>query len=389
MINEVSEINPIQLSGKSSIYRNVFIKNLSNDIIKVTLWGNQALKFSYEAIYDQKIQHVVVVLFVGCLPKEYKGSVYLSGGAACHWYFNPSINEAQPYYQRDIFHVSKNYTIHNENVTIKLPPLTNEQAAFVSPPETQHKDLKELLESEPLTLPEEGFKCTVTITRLLDDQPWWYKACNTCPNKPSMRSSVSSCPTCGSTDAIIRYKLNFMATDDTAEMLMFCFDNVAKRIIGKTCTSLLTSVTDASNIRPDLAAIVSLKFTFVVVYNLMSFQNQEKELLIKSVIASHGRDLSLPSTKLSIPMHPSTPTKLLSRTRQAISPSTALSNLSTSISLEQHSSFEAGDSLEDQNPQSFESPPKRTKHKSLRFDCGEDATNKDQCMIISLISCTV
>ncbi|ONM02781.1 hypothetical protein ZEAMMB73_Zm00001d031369 [Zea mays] len=204
MINEVSEINPIQLSGKSSIYRNVFIKNLSNDIIKVTLWGNQALKFSYEAIYDQKIQHVVVVLFVGCLPKEYKGSVYLSGGAACHWYFNPSINEAQPYYQRDIFHVSKNYTIHNENVTIKLPPLTNEQAAFVSPPETQHKDLKELLESEPLTLPEEGFKCTVTITRLLDDQPWWYKACNTCPNKPSMRSSVSSCPTCGSTDAIIR-----------------------------------------------------------------------------------------------------------------------------------------------------------------------------------------
>ncbi|ONM41516.1 hypothetical protein ZEAMMB73_Zm00001d044531 [Zea mays] len=96
----VSEINPIQLNGKSSIYRNVFIKNLSHDIIKVTLWGNQALKFSYEAIYDQQIQHAVVVLFVGCLPKEYKGSVYLSGGAACHWYFNPSINEAQPYYQR-------------------------------------------------------------------------------------------------------------------------------------------------------------------------------------------------------------------------------------------------------------------------------------------------
>ncbi|ONM35910.1 hypothetical protein ZEAMMB73_Zm00001d042630 [Zea mays] len=150
-----------------------------------------------------------------------------------------------------------------------------------------------------------------------------------------------------------------MATDDIAEMRMFCFDNVAKRIIGKTCTSLLTSVTDTSNIPPDLAAIVSLKFTFVVVYNLMSFQNQEKELLIKSVIASHGRDLSLPSTKLSIPMHPSTPTKLLSRTRQTISPSTALSNLSTSSSLEQHSSFEAEDSLEDQNPESFESPPKR------------------------------
>jgi hypothetical protein len=92
-----------------------------------------------------------------------------------------------------------------------------------------------------------------------------------------------------------------MAANDTAEMPMFYFDNVAKRIIGKSCPSLLTLVTDTSNIPPDLAAIVSLKFTFVVIYNLMSFQNQEKELLIKSVIAL---DLSLPSTKLSIPMHP-------------------------------------------------------------------------------------
>jgi hypothetical protein len=57
-----------------------------------------------------------------------------------------------------------------------------------------------------------------------------------------------------------------MAADDTAEMRMFCFDNVAKRIIGKTCTFLLTSVTNTSNIPPDLAAIVSIKFTFVVVY---------------------------------------------------------------------------------------------------------------------------
>ncbi|KAL5684124.1 hypothetical protein ACJX0J_010509, partial [Zea mays] len=107
--------------------------------------------------------------------KDFHGSVYLSGGAACHWYFNPSINEARPYYQR----------IHNENITIKLPPLTNEPTMFVNPPETQHKDLKELLDS--FFGIGEGFKCIVTIIRLLDDQPWWYKACNTCPNKPSMR----------------------------------------------------------------------------------------------------------------------------------------------------------------------------------------------------------
>jgi hypothetical protein len=106
MITEVSEVRPIQLTGKSSVYRNVFIKNLrsvicyyiyyislhlkiryfvllkhlhpvtllsSGDMLKVTLWGNRALQFSYEPIYDQQKQDAIVVLFVGCLPKEYKG----------------------------------------------------------------------------------------------------------------------------------------------------------------------------------------------------------------------------------------------------------------------------------------------------------------------------
>jgi hypothetical protein len=125
-----------------------------------------------------------------------------------------------------------------------------------------------------------------------------------------------------------------MASDGTAEMRMFCFDNIAKRIIGKPCASLLTSATSTSNIPPDLAAIVSLKFTFAVVYNEMSFQVSEKELFIKSVIASHGRDLTFPSPKLKIPVQPSTPTQLLGAAKQQVSPSSSLSKLSTAISPE-------------------------------------------------------
>jgi hypothetical protein len=32
----------------------------------------------------------------------YLASLYLNGGAACHW--NPSITEAEPYYERYIYH---------------------------------------------------------------------------------------------------------------------------------------------------------------------------------------------------------------------------------------------------------------------------------------------
>jgi hypothetical protein len=80
------------------------------------------------AVYDEENAKAIVVLFVGCLAKNFRGikmqtntvhtytyicyfqknihicnttgSVYLSGSAACHWYFNPTIPEAEPYYIR-------------------------------------------------------------------------------------------------------------------------------------------------------------------------------------------------------------------------------------------------------------------------------------------------
>jgi hypothetical protein len=54
-----------------------------------------------------------------------------------------------------------------------------------------------------------------------------------------------------------RYKLTFMATDGTAEARMFCFDGITKRIIGKTCPSVVSSVTKISLVPLELASIVS------------------------------------------------------------------------------------------------------------------------------------
>jgi hypothetical protein len=88
-----------------------------------------------------------------------------------------------------------------------------------------------------------------------------------------------------------------MATDGTTEARMFFFDSITKKIIGKPCPSVVSSVTKTSLIPPDLASIVSLKFIFDVVYNDVSFHDVEKELLIKSIITAHGRVHSLPGTQ--------------------------------------------------------------------------------------------
>jgi hypothetical protein len=39
------------------------------------------------------------------------GNPYLSGSAACHWYFNPDIPEAAPYYDRYIALTCTNFDL--------------------------------------------------------------------------------------------------------------------------------------------------------------------------------------------------------------------------------------------------------------------------------------
>jgi hypothetical protein len=134
-------------------------------------------------------------------------------------------------------------------------------------------------------------------------------------------------------DDTARYKLTFMASDETVEARMFCFDSIVKRIVGKSCPSVVSSVTKTWLIPLELASIVSLKFTFAVVYNDVSFHDVDKELLIKSIILAHGRVRSLPTPQTFTPaLLPATPEKSISPGNLIDSPSTVMARLSTSSS---------------------------------------------------------
>jgi hypothetical protein len=114
---------------------------------------------------------------------------------------------------------------------------------------------------------------------------------------------------------------------------MFCFDNIAKIIIGKTCPSLVASLNDPSNLPPEIAAMVPLKFTFAVVFDDSSFRAREKTLLIKSIVTTHGRSHQLPHSQQTTHLEfPSTPTKNPTLPGTLHSPSMAISKLSTTDS---------------------------------------------------------
>jgi hypothetical protein len=127
-----------------------------------------------------------------------------------------------------------------------------------------------------------------------------------------------------------RYKLNFVASDETTEANLFCFDNIAKTIIGKPCSSLLGSTANTIIIPPEIIAIISLKFRFAVNYNKESYWGREKVVLIKSIVAVYGRNHALPQIQQNaIMLSPSTPIKSVAATKIEDSPSTARSKLST------------------------------------------------------------
>src|SRR6266540_4896235 len=93
---------------------------------------------------------------------------------------------------------------------------------------------------------------------------------------------------------------------------MFCFDNVARRIIGKPCEAVIKSMKHPTSTPPDLAAIISLKFTFAITITDASYHTRSKVFQITSILASHGRQHTIPQLLNNTQQQlPSTPPSLI------------------------------------------------------------------------------
>jgi hypothetical protein len=131
--------------------------------------------------------------------------------------------------------------------------------------------------------------------------------------------------------------LSFLASDGTATAEMFCFDNIARQIITKPCEAMLKSMphttTNEITIPPDLALIVSLKFTFRVTLTDDSYNGKGNTFRIISIVEKHGRQHSLPQPPENVEEQgSSTPLNTASITLQEESPSAAMERLTTMTS---------------------------------------------------------
>jgi len=86
-----------------------------------------------------------------------------------------------------------------------------------------------------------------------------------------------------------RYKISFIALDGTDEAEMICFGDVARRIIGKSVQQLLKTATSGTTYPPEVARIVSLRFTFAVALTQQSYYRRQKTYQVVSVVTAYGR----------------------------------------------------------------------------------------------------
>ncbi|CAN6331803.1 unnamed protein product [Urochloa humidicola] len=239
----------------ATITRNVILEDINGNELKPTLWGRRAQEFSIDNVYNASDAKPVVTLFVGCLMRSFYNSAtstteqYLSGTAACKWYFNPEIPEAEAFYTR---FQGQRIEIKRSDAPAQLP------AQAPLPPTVQTKTLQELMIMHPFDFPANGYQCTVTISRLIPSTFWWYPACKNCNKSMSAHGSGYKCRKCNYTDYSYRLKIPFVATDGTAEAEMICFGSTATRIVDD------------------------------------SYADEKKTFIINSVIASHGKQRTIP-----------------------------------------------------------------------------------------------
>ncbi|AQK43870.1 hypothetical protein ZEAMMB73_Zm00001d025507 [Zea mays] len=239
------------------------------------------------------------------------------------WYFNPTIPEAEPYLTSQ----------STKRIVLQLPQNLQHPPAMETKPIVEHKSLYELLTVNPYDFPETGFECTITIAEIPAEHKWWFPSCTKCNKATIPHTTGYHCESCNWDGYKFKYKLKFLASDETDIAEMFCFDTVARHIVGKSCEIVLRSVTEQSPIPPDLAQIISLKFTFrVTIDNQSLFQQTScpNVFRINSIVAAHGRQRSLPmQIGISDQQGPSTPQNKSKPMLLEDSPSTTLEKLST------------------------------------------------------------
>lgn len=213
--------------------------------------------------------------------KSYKNDETLSGGSASRWYLNEDIPEVDDYFERlgDAFQ--------------KIQWISNGAEKFAATRnrgELPHKTLEELRDMDPWETESTDFLCTVTISKVMPDQPWWFQSCSKCHRSATSYGYEFRCTGgCISTKAYPKFRLCLEGTDGTSVAEFVFFNRVAQQLVGKSVMSLLRS----SGLPREIAAVVSQKYTLAVSITQKSLSQRNISFQVNGIETFFGRQNSV------------------------------------------------------------------------------------------------
>ncbi|CAN6170312.1 unnamed protein product [Urochloa humidicola] len=296
IITGVSEIASVYLpsSNGSTSKRVISLRDLRNNKINLVLWGNRANQFDGETVHSIGQESPVVAIFVGLLVKSYRNEHTLSGGSACKWYINEEIPEIENYFDRVYDHYGKIEWISAGEQQFR---------ALEQQKNLEEKTVLQLRDIDPWEFEGSGYRCTVTIARINNNQPWWFSSCTKCHRASVADGTHYKCTgACSCTTAEPKYRLCLIGTDGTATAEFVLFGRIARQIIGKPVGSLIRSASKnrvggssvAEHILPEIAALVSQKFTFSVSVTHKSLSQKNVSFQVNGIVAMYGKQSSVP-----------------------------------------------------------------------------------------------
>ncbi|CAF1917187.1 unnamed protein product [Brassica napus] len=212
---ELSDLNiePVDIIGEI-----VAVKSTVDVSVTLSLFDAQAVSFHQKLGGMRDDPKVIVATSIN--PKMVGGRLFLNATSGTHVYYDKETHAGESLFYR---------LVARDTGLLSAAPLLKSYAK-VEP--VTIVELNHFITTDPPQQQEIDFLCTARVSRVEADKGWCYVACSKCSKKLQRTVTSFECARCNNPHAVgsLRYRVEMVVTDDTAEGTFVCFDGVMTKL---------------------------------------------------------------------------------------------------------------------------------------------------------------
>lgn len=187
---------------------------LENDVsVTLSLFDAQAVSFHQKLGGMRDDPKVIVATSIN--PKMVGGRLFLNATSGTHVYYDKETHAGESLFFRDT----------------GLPSAAPLLKSYAKVEPVKIAELNHFITTDP-PQQEIDFLCTARVSQVEADKGWCYVACSKCSKKLQRTVTSFECARCNNPHAVgsLRYRVEMVVTDDTAEWTFVCFDGVMTKL---------------------------------------------------------------------------------------------------------------------------------------------------------------